>query len=248
MSQGQVCFPDLLALADTCLLLGHRLSEWCGHGPILEEDIALTNHALDLIGQARKLYQLHAARVGGGLTEDKLAYLREPEDFLNQPLAALENGDYAQSMARAWLIAAWMTPLWQALIEQPDHDLAVIAAESVKEARILERHAGDWVVRFADGTEESQRRLRAGWQKLAPLVPGLLGTVYVGVDRGSVERAFLATIRSRLAAGPCADLIGELSLQDGSAMAHALEQAEQDRRNLLAEMQSLPRQYPEAVW
>ncbi|MCX8098160.1 MAG: phenylacetate-CoA oxygenase subunit PaaC [Casimicrobiaceae bacterium] len=233
---------DVLTLADTCLLLGHRLSEWCGHGPILEEDIALANRALDLIGQARRLYQLYCARVGGDCTEDRLAYLRDPDAFCNVPLAALPNGDYAQTMLRAWALALWFGVIWEHLERSNDCEVAVIAADALKEARLLARHAGEWVVRFGDGTAESRQRLLAARARLAPAIAQLLEWTVTGLSREGLARS-LSLARS--------EVLERAELPDpwwpDPAGCAVLDPA-QARRALLAEMQSLAREYPEAVW
>lgn len=239
----QVSQDDLLCLADTCLLLGHRLSEWCGHGPILEEDIALTNCALDLLGQCRRLYQLVAAREGGGQTEDRLAYLRDPDAFGNVPLAALPNGDYAQTMLRAWMLGLWFSVVWERLARAADAELAAIARDAAKEAHGLVRHAGEWVVRFGDGTEESRHRLLAAAERLAHWIAAL-----EEIDLAGMPGAEIATEvwrRSR-DVGARADLV--LPSHGSSGAPPSPLDPVEARRELLSEMQALPRQYPEAVW
>ncbi|HWP10364.1 MAG TPA: 1,2-phenylacetyl-CoA epoxidase subunit PaaC, partial [Ramlibacter sp.] len=148
----------LLHLADNALVLGQRNAEWCGHGPVLEEDIAMANISLDLIGQARLLYQHAAALAGGGATEDSLAYFRDQGQFRNYtllelphhgPLAgtAAATRDYATTIVRNFLYSALMLLLWEALQSSSDAQLAAIAAKSVKETRYHLRHARDWLVR-----------------------------------------------------------------------------------------------------
>ncbi|MFN3628944.1 MAG: 1,2-phenylacetyl-CoA epoxidase subunit PaaC [Casimicrobiaceae bacterium] len=236
----RVSREDLLCLADTCLLLGHRLSEWCGHGPILEEDIALSNCALDLLGQCRRLYQCVAARDGDDQTEDRLAYLRDPDDFRNVPLAALPNGDYAQTMLRAWVLGLWFSVVWDRLSSSADQELAAIARDAVKEARGLARHAGEWVVRFGDGTEESRARLLAAQTLLRHWVADLEGIDVAGVSGADVYRELM-----RASENVCARAELPEVFSGGGSL--ALDPVEA-RRELLAEMQALPRQYPDAVW
>jgi ring-1,2-phenylacetyl-CoA epoxidase subunit PaaC len=151
----------LLRLADDHLILGHRLSEWCGHAPMLEEDLAMPNMALDLIGQARALYAYAAEVEGKGRTEDDFAYLRREREYKNCLLAERPNGDFAHTMLRQLYFAAFMEPMWRAMTASSDETLAGIAAKAAKEVAYHIRHAGEWVVRLGDGTEESARRMKA---------------------------------------------------------------------------------------
>ena len=165
----------LLRLGDTCLIMAQRLGEWCGHGPVLEEDIALTNMALDLIGQARAVLTLAGQIEGrdGGVVhdEDQLAFLRDERDFLNLTLVELPRGDFAVTMLRNFMVATFFKLLWQRLLESSDPELAAIAGKAVKEARYHQQHAGDWVLRLGGGTAESRRRLQAALDGLWPYVP-----------------------------------------------------------------------------
>ncbi|MFQ3623306.1 MAG: 1,2-phenylacetyl-CoA epoxidase subunit PaaC, partial [Acetobacteraceae bacterium] len=149
----------LLRLADTALVHSHRLSEWCGHAPMLEEDLALANIALDLLGQARSLYGYAAEAEGAGRSEDDLAYLRDAPQYRNVLMAELPKGDFAFTVLRAFLLAAHAHPMWRALIGSSDATLAAIAAKAEKEAAYHVRHAGEWVIRLGDGTEESRTRM-----------------------------------------------------------------------------------------
>jgi ring-1,2-phenylacetyl-CoA epoxidase subunit PaaC len=187
----------LLHLADSALVLGQRNAEWCGHGPILEEDLALANNSLDLIGQARLLYQhaaglinhdpaeaarfahLGGARVDGQLSEDSLAYFRDSAEFRNHTLLelphhgplvgyAVSERDYAVTITRNFLYSALMVLLWDRLQASADTQLAGIAAKSLKEVRYHLRHASDWLVRFGDGTEASHQRAQAALDHLLP--------------------------------------------------------------------------------
>ncbi|MEX1167090.1 MAG: 1,2-phenylacetyl-CoA epoxidase subunit PaaC [Hydrogenophaga sp.] len=187
----------LLHLADNALVLGQRNAEWCGHGPILEEDLALANNSLDLIGQARLLYQhaatlinadaeegqrfqhLKGARVEGQITEDTLAYFRDTAEFRNHTLLELPHHgalvgyasaerDYATTIARNFLYSALMVLVWQSLQSSADPQLAGIAAKSLKETRYHLRHSSDWLVRMGDGTDESHQRAQAALDHLLP--------------------------------------------------------------------------------
>ncbi len=169
----------LLHLADNALVLGQRNAEWCGHGPVLEEDIAMANMSLDLIGQARLLYQHAATLAGAGATEDTLAYFRDAGQFRNYtllelphhgPLAgtAAADRDYATTIVRNFLYSALMLSSWQALQASRDAQLAAIASKSLKETRYHVRHARDWLMRLGDGTPESNARTQAALDHLMP--------------------------------------------------------------------------------
>ncbi len=231
---------SLLTLADTCLLWGHRLSEWCGHGPALEEDIALTNTALDVIGQARALLQLVAHRRTPPTTEDALAYFRDPHEFRNLSLAELANGDYAQTILRSFLLAAWFVPVWEALEKGADRQVAAIATNASKEARMQLRHAHDWVVRFGDGTPESRRRIEAAVASLWPRCGELLDVEIDGTARTARRDAWLSIVTTTFTkATMTMPPMGAASTPNSS---------HPDRVTLLTEMQSLARQHPNAVW
>ncbi|RKP56042.1 1,2-phenylacetyl-CoA epoxidase subunit PaaC [Pararobbsia silviterrae] len=158
----------LLRLGDTCLIHAQRLAEWCGHAPILEEDIAMTNIALDYIGQARALLTLAGQREGAGHDEDQLAYLREERDYVNLTLVELPRGDFAVAMIRAYLLASLLRHVWRALESSRDEALAAIAGKAIKEVRYHAQHAGEWVVRLGRGTPESARRAHDALNALWP--------------------------------------------------------------------------------
>src|SRR3954470_2545287 len=147
-----------LRRADDALILGHRLSEWCGHGPMLEEDMALANMALDLLGQARELYGYAAKIEGKGNDEDKLAYLRDVRQYRNLLLLEQPNGDFARTIVRQFFYAAFADLYWRAMMKSSDAMLAAIAANSEKESAYHLRHSSEWIVRLGDGTDESHAR------------------------------------------------------------------------------------------
>jgi len=156
----------LLRIGDTCLILGQRLAEWCGHAPILEEDIALTNMALDLVGQARALLT-HAGRIEGqGHDEDHLAFLRDERDYFNVTMVELPRGDFAFTVLRNAMVSTLLKLLWERLADSSDAELGAIAGKAVKEARYHQQHAADWVVRLGDGTTESRRRTESALKQL----------------------------------------------------------------------------------
>src|SRR5688500_5407737 len=146
-----------LHLADNALILGHRNSEWTGHGPILEQDIAISNIALDLIGQARNFYQYAAELIGGDTTEDSLAYTRNASEFKNFLLLEQPNGDWGKTILRQFFFSAYQYPLYQQM--QADIQLRAIAEKSLKEVTYHLRWSSEWVIRLGQGTEESHNRM-----------------------------------------------------------------------------------------
>jgi len=240
----------LLRLGDTCLILGQRLGEWCGHAPILEEDIALTNMALDLVGQARALLT-HAGRAQG-FDEDQLAFLRDERDYLNPTLVELPRGDFAFTVLRNLMVATLLKGLWQKLADSSDAELAAIAGKAVKEARYHQQHAADWVVRLGDGSDESRRRCEDALAQLWRYTPELF-------EADAVDEAAAAS-----GLGPrWADLQAGWAAEVGEVLAEAglVPPAESAFRStgkrgvhtehmgrILAEMQYLQRAYPGGAW
>ena len=219
----------LLTLADDALILGHRTSEWTGHAPALEEELALANIALDLIGQARALYQ------ATGLPEDDLAYLRDPHQFRNALIAELPNGDFAYTIVRLLLVSVASDRFWRGAVAFDDPDIAAIAAKAEKETAYHVRHAADWLIRLGDGTEESHRRAQTALTALWP---------YTGELTDRTDRnAWLSAIDPILARATLvrpADGWMQSGGRDGRHTEHL--------GHLLAEMQILPRTYPGATW
>jgi ring-1,2-phenylacetyl-CoA epoxidase subunit PaaC len=240
----------LLRLGDTCLILGQRLGEWCGHAPVLEEDIALTNMALDLIGQARALLT-HAGRAQG-FDEDQLAFLRDERDYRNPTLVELPRGDFAFTVLRNLMVATLLKLLWQKLAASSDAELAAIAGKAIKEARYHQQHAADWVVRLGDGTDESQRRSQAALDSLWRYTPELFEADAVdeaatasglGPRWADVQEAWQAEIAEVLIeAGlkPPADSAFRSSGKRGVHSEHM--------GYILATMQHLQRSYPGGAW
>jgi phenylacetate-CoA oxygenase, PaaI subunit len=155
-----------LHLADNSLIMGHRLSEWTGHGPVLEQDIAISNIALDLIGQSRNFYQYAAQIKGGGVTEDDLAYLRDAEEFKNILLAELPNGDWAKTILKLFFFSTYQYFLYQKLSASTDAQLSAISEKSLKEVTYHLRWSSEWVIRLGDGTEESHKRVETALNEL----------------------------------------------------------------------------------
>lgn len=153
-------FEYLVRLGDDSLILGHRLSEWCGHGPILEEDIAMTNIALDLVGQATSILKYAGEVEGKGRSEDDLAFLRYAREYKNLLLVEQPNGDFGMTIIRQFLFDAYRKPLFELLCNSKDEQIAAIAAKSLKETKYHLKHSAEWVIRLGDGTEESHNRIQ----------------------------------------------------------------------------------------
>jgi ring-1,2-phenylacetyl-CoA epoxidase subunit PaaC len=159
-------FKYCLHLADNSLILGHRNSEWTGHGPILEQDIALSNISLDLIGQARNFYQYAADLKADGSTEDTLAYFRDTHEFLNCLLVEQDNGDWGKTIMRQFLFSSYQLPLYEEIMRSADERLSAIAEKSLKEVTYHLRWSSEWVIRLGVGTEESHARMQNALQEL----------------------------------------------------------------------------------
>lgn len=242
----------VLRLADTCLILGQRLAEWCGHGPVLEEDIALANMALDLIGQARALLTRAGAMEGLGRDEDQLAFLREERDYLNPTLVELPRGDFAFTMVRNTLVATLLKLLWARLAESSDAELAAIAGKAIKEARYHQQHAADWVVRLGDGTAESRRRTETALNTLWRYTPEWFAADAVdeaahasglGPRWSDVQSEWRDEMAQILAAA-------SLAVPQDSAFRSTGKQGVHSEHMgfILAEMQHLQRSFPGGVW
>lgn len=242
----------VLRLADDHLVLGHRLSEWCGHAPMLEEDLAMPNMALDLIGQARALYAYAAEIEGRGRTEDDFAYLRREREYLNCLMVERPNGDFAHTMLRQLYFAAFMEPFWKAAATSSDKTLAGIAAKAVKEVAYHIRHAGEWVVRLGDGTEESRRRMEAAIESLAPFVDEMFDDDTV---TATAAEAGIAPQPSSLR--PAFDrIIGPIFAEAGLSFITPPYAQRGGRKGthgeamgfLLADLQYMQRTFPGATW
>ena len=249
---GAAHLDYLLRIADSALILGQRLSEWCGHGPVIEEDIALANTALDLIGQARLLLT-HAGNLEGrGRDEDALAFLRAEPEYRNLTICELPNEDFGRTCLRNFLFAAFQMPLWQALASSSDAQLAAIAGKSVKETRYHLQHAADWTVRLGDGTDESHARMQRALDYLWPYTAEFFSP---SPTDEQVQAAGIGPAWSSLAKGWEASVLPVLeaaTLKVPAAMAF-LSRGKEGRHSehmghLLAEMQYLQRTYPGARW
>lgn len=159
-------FQYVLRIGDDSLILGQRLAEWCGHGPILEEDIAMTNISLDLIGQATTILEYAAKIEGKGRNADQLAFLRFDKDYRNLLLVEQPNGDFGMTMMRQFFFDAFRKPFFEALQHSKDEQLSAIAEKSLKETRYHLKHSSEWVIRLGDGTEESHQRIQESLDSL----------------------------------------------------------------------------------
>lgn len=245
-------FTYLLRLADNALVLGHRLSEWSGHGPTLEEDIALSNLALDLIGQARLLYTYAGKIEGAGRDEDALAYLRDDRAYTNVLLVEQPNGDFANTMVRQLIFSAFILPFLTALSRSKDETLSGFALKAEKEMAYHLRHAGEWVIRLGDGTDESHRRAQSAVDGLMVYCDELFetdavehGLIAAGIaaDPALFRADFDATIdhildQARLTRTPVNN-----GLRGGRVGMHS-----EYLSHLLAEMQLLHRAHPGVNW
>ena len=250
----------VLRLADTCLILAQRLGEWCGHAPALEEDIALTNIALDLVGQSRLLYALAGQlSAPNSYTEDQLAFLRDERDYLNLTLVELPNGirkgltnDFAFSILRVFAVASFLKPIWQRLQLSNDAELAAVAGKALKEVRYHQQHAGDWVVRLGDGTGESHRRMQDALNQLWPYTTEMLSSdsiddaahdTALGPRFGDVKADWLADVNAVLTAATLQAPKATAFVSTGKTGRHS-----EHLGFLLADMQHLQRSFPGGVW
>src|SRR5690348_15392115 len=245
-------FLYTLRLADNALILGHRLSEWIGQAPLLEEELALGNIALDLIGQARALYAYAGAIEGKGRDEDRLAYLRDAPEFRNILLVEQPKGDFAHTILRQFLSSAFMHPFWRALAQSRDATLAAIAAKAEKEAAYHLRHAGEWLIRLGDGSAESHRRAQTALDDLWPYAGEMFESD--AIDEALIAQGIAADpappgagwqhrVDSVLAEATLAKPAATWMQSGGRSGRHS-----EHLGHLLAEMQFLQRAYPGATW
>jgi ring-1,2-phenylacetyl-CoA epoxidase subunit PaaC len=241
-----------LCIGDTSLILAQRLGEWVGHAPALEEDLALANVGLDLLGQARYLLTYAAELEGRGRSEDDLAFLRDPQDFVNLTLAEQPNGDFGQTIVRQFLIDAWQLELFERLQHSSDPKLAELAAKALKETRYHFRFSSGWLVRLGDGTEESHRRVQAALDALWRFTNEMF--VASPAERDAVTRGVAPDPASLAAAWSSRvdAVLKEATLKKPADVAYAWHgkrgQHSEHLSRLLAEMQVMQRTYPGAQW
>jgi ring-1,2-phenylacetyl-CoA epoxidase subunit PaaC len=242
----------LLRLADDRLILGHRLSEWCGHGPILEEDIAMANIALDLIGQANLLLDLAGREEGQGRSADALAYFREAVEFRNALIMELPRGDFAFTVVRQFLVSVHSAMLLERLQQSKHAELAGIAAKAFKEARYHARHSADWMLKLGDGTEESHRRAQDALDELWRYTGELfdmpdderpLIDAGIAVDVSILRDAWREQVGMVIGAATL-EVPADVFMQRGGRTGRHTEHL----GHLLAEMQIVARSFPGAEW
>jgi ring-1,2-phenylacetyl-CoA epoxidase subunit PaaC len=245
-------FDYLLRLGDDSLILGQRLSEWCGHAPALEVDLSLANFALDLIGQAALLLGLAGAVEGRGRDADRLAFHRDVLQFRNCLLVEQPNGDFAQTMARQFLFSTYQHAMFAALARSTEPRLAEIAAKAVKEVRYHAELAAEWVIRLGDGTPESHTRMADGldwcWRFVDELfqmdaVETELAARGIAVDKAALRPGFDATVAAVMNTATLPAPVYPRAVVGGRVGHHT-----EHLGHLLAPMQYLQRTYPGAVW
>ena len=242
----------ILHLADNSLIMGHRLSEWTGHAPVLEQDIAITNIALDLIGQSRYLYQYAASLKNDGATEDTLAYLRDANEFKNFLIAELPNGDWAKTILKIFFFSAYQYFFYKEFIGSSDEQLAAIAEKSLKEVTYHLRWSSEWVVRLGDGTDESHSRLLNAFDELWSYTGEMfLPSAYeldaaklrIGVDVSLIKDSWNKKVKEVFDEATI-PLPGTTWMQSGGKDGRHTEHL----GYILAEMQFLQRAYPGCEW
>jgi ring-1,2-phenylacetyl-CoA epoxidase subunit PaaC len=241
-----------IRLGDDAVVLGHRLSEWCRYGPFLEEDLALTNVALDFIGRARMFYSYAAELADDGSTEDTYAYTRDCREFTNLLIHELRNGDFAFSMARQYLVDAHTLAYMEALQQSLDPSLAAIADKAVKESRYHLRRSHDWVLRLGDGTEESKSRMQRAMDDLWGYTPEMfemdeleqgLAAAGIAVDAAALRPAWEKTVTATLAQATLQVPPGDWEVMGGRQGMHT-----EALGHMLSDMQFMQRAYPGLQW
>lgn len=252
MTLEQAKFEYLLRLGDSSLIIGHRLSEWCGHGPILEEDIALINIALDFVGNATSLLIYAGELEGKGRNEDDLAFMRGEREYRNLLITEQPNGDYANTIARQFLFDTYMYFLYEELKKSKDETIAAIAVKSHKEITYHLRHTSEWMLRLGDGTAESHQRLQGGlnslWMFTSEMfdmdeVDAILIKEGIAPDLNKVKAAWEKRVK---------EVISEatLSLPETTFKQKGSKEGKHSEHLgfLLAEMQYVHRSFPDAKW
>jgi len=249
---SDLLYQYVIRLADNCLIYGQRISEWCGHGPVLEEDIALSNTALDYLGQATNLFKYAALVEGNDRDEDQLAFLREASEYRNLLLLELPNGDYATTIARQFLYSNFYLLLLEKLTASTDEFLKGFAEKSIKEIRYHVQHSSDWVLRMGDGTEESHQRIQKAFNELWEYTPEFFmadeldevaALSGVGVAFPALKQPWLERVSAIMTGATItvpADAWGQRGGKQGKHTEHL--------GFILAEMQFLQRAYPGAKW
>lgn len=242
----------VLRMGDDSLILGHRLSEWCGHGPILEEDIAMTNIALDLVGQATSLLNYAGELEGEGRDGDALAYFRFDRDFKNSLLVEQPNGDFGMTMMRQFFFDAFRKPFFEALTTSKDVQLAAIAEKSLKETKYHLKHSSEWIIRLGDGTEESNHRVQEAvdtlWRYTSDLfytneVDTELEAAGIAPNLGSIKSDWEQTVNHVFHLANLQKPTNNWKQEGGRKGMHS-----EHLGYILAEMQYVQRAYPNMEW
>ena len=237
----------VLHLADTTLILSQRNSEWCGHGPVLEQDIAITNISLDLLGQSRNFYQYAALLIGNDCDENKLAYLRKEREFKNLLLVEQPNGDWGQTMLRQYLFSQFQFLLFQQLQHHKDDQVAAIAAKSLKETTYHLRWSKEWVVRLGDGTNESHERMLKAidelWRYTGEMFMPADYEEEAAIDFYLLKEEWIEKVTAVFSAATL-PLPGNTFMQTGGKQGIHTEHL----GYILAELQYVQRAYPNSEW
>lgn len=252
MEHKDALLDYVLRIADNALILGHRVSEWCGHGPNLETDIGLTNIALDLVGHSRSLLQYAAEVEGQGRTEDDLAFLRDIREFKNVLLVEQTNGNFADTIARQFLFDTFNYHFFAALCKSSDTQLVAIAEKSIKELNYHYRYSAEWVIRLGDGTDESHKKMQAAINELWPYAGELFAAddvdqymqeAGIGVDLAAVKVLWEERITAILEEATLTRPVDGWVLKGGKQGKHSEEMGV-----ILSEMQWMQRAYPDMEW
>ena len=252
MADQKDTYNYVLRLADNCLILGQRLAEWCGHGPVLEQDIAMTNISLDLIGQARNYYQYASELTEGDKTEDDIAFLRNDREYFNLLLVEQPNTDFAYTIVRQYLFDVFHFHLLNELASSQDENIASIAQKSIKEVTYHKRWSGQWVLRLGDGTDESHVKMQTALDHFwayafesisADDLDQKLAQKGIGVDLAKIADVVRKEIEAHLREATLTIPEGSWNQTGGKTGMHS-----EHLGYLLAEMQHLQRAYPGAEW
>ena len=236
-----------LHLADTNLIIGQRNAEWCGHGPILEQDIAITNITLDLIGQARSYYQYAASLIGNHATEDSLAYLRNEREYKNLLICEQPNGDWGQTVLRQFLFSSFQFQLLQLLLTYNDQTLAAIAEKSLKEVKYHLRWSSEWVIRLGDGTEESHQRMENAvaelWRYTGEMFKPAAYEKELGIDVASLKYEWSKNVKQVFDEATLSIPSGVWMQEGGKTGTHT-----EQLGYILTDLQYMQRAYPNSEW
>ncbi len=252
MNKQDALFKYILRLADDGLILSHRLGEWCSNGPFLEEDIAMTNFALDILGRANALLEYGAKIEGKNRTADDLAFKRAERWFYNHLIVETQNGDYGYTIVRQFLVSTYELLTYEALTKSKDETIAAIASKTIKEVRYHFKHSSDWMLRLGDGTEESHNRIQDSLNKIWTYtgelfemdeVDNLMIKEGIGVDKAMIRKNWELKIDA---------ILKEATLtrpKDGFMQTGGTKGLHTEHLGfILAEMQYLQRAYPDAKW